>query len=96
MNPEIIQTIAPLAAIALTGVFFLSVSRRTRRADPEQYRRAKRLTSSYKSAVLGSVGSRESTLALPDVDCGMVSREINGQVTIARQARLTQDAVASI
>lgn len=95
MSPAV-QTIVPVLILAIIGLVFLAISVRTSRADPDRYNRAKRLTASPKDAVLGSVGWREHNPSVPDVDCGMAIREIGGKTIIARQARLTQDTVASL
>lgn len=96
MSPEIIQTMVPIALLAIAGLVFLAVASRTRQADPDRYNRARRLSVSARDVALGSVGWREQNLSVPDVDCGMAIREVNGKITIARQARLTQDTVASL
>lgn len=91
-----IQTLVPIVLIGLLGVLFLAIYFRTRGADRDRYDRARRLTVSAKDAALGSVGWREQNPSVPDVDCGMAIREIGGTVVIARQARLTQDTIASL
>ncbi len=96
MNPDVVQTIVPIALLAVIGLVFLAIASRTRKADPDRYNRARRLTGNARDAALGSVGWREQNLSVPDVDCGMAIREVGGKLIIARQARLTQDTIASL
>lgn len=96
MATETAQTLVAIIALAVASIFFFMLARRTGQADPSMYKKAQRLTRNRKDAVLGSVGWREANMSMSDVDCGMVSREQNGQLTIIRQARLTHDTVASL
>lgn len=96
MQTQLTEIAIPLAILAGLGVVFISIAIQTALVDRERLRRAKNLTRSGIDAVLGSVGRAQADGLASDFDCGMVSREVDGKIIIARQARLTQDAIASL
>jgi NADH:ubiquinone oxidoreductase subunit 3 (subunit A) len=96
MTVHLIQIAVPLAILVGFGTVFISIALQTASTDRESHRRARNLTRSPIDAILGSVGSSQADGLSSEFDCGMVSREANGKIIIARQARLTQDAIASL
>lgn len=96
MTHQLIDIAVPIAILFGIGGVFLSIAFQTAVADRERHRRARTFTRSPIDAVLGSVGRRQADGLASDFDCGMVSRVSDGKVIVARQARLTQDAVASL
>lgn len=95
MSP-IFEIAAPIALLATLGGFFLSLARQAATADKEHQRRARALSHSAREAVVGAVGWRAANLLSSDVDCGMVSRKVDGKTIIARQAGLSRDSISAL
>jgi NADH:ubiquinone oxidoreductase subunit 3 (subunit A) len=96
MSSQLIAVAVPLAILCGLAGLFLSIAIQAASTDRERHRRARNLTQTPIDAILGSVGWSQADGLGSDFDCGMVSREQDGKVIVARQARLTQDAIASL
>lgn len=96
MMSYLIEIAVPMAALAGLAFFFWTLGRQASHADREKQRKARRLTSSARDAVLGSVGWSHGDSLAADFDCGMVSQERDGHIVVARQARITQETMASL
>jgi len=96
MIAQLLQIAVPLAALFAASAFFLNLANQAATADKERQRKARRLTHTARDAVLGSVGWKSRDGLASDFDCGMVSKEVGGKIVVARQARLTQETVASL
>ena len=96
MQTSLIQIVVPVSLMFALAVPFMLMAKDAFRADSMRQRRAQRLSKSARDTVVGSVGWGEPDALAAHFDCGMVSREENGRIVIARQARLTQDTLASL
>lgn len=96
MNSQVLQIAVPLILLGLLAAFFARLAWQALHADRQRQLKARRLTGTARNAVLGSVGWDHGDNLAQDFDCGMVSREVQGHVVVARQGRLTQDTIGAI